>query len=347
MPALDRDFHRRVVAAAQQCRDDFGYNPTYWLRMIQEHGSVDAAKRLLRGPRASDGFTRLWEEGRLDLSVEFFVLMPEFSLLFSEEEQTEARRRLELYEFDVDAALRISSVDQAAFYATAPEADPGPNKVDDEPEAPVVKPVAALAKVEIHRPERADLDRARAAFGTREPRDVFYRAATDLVQLVLDGQASISLSEALAVLLQTWNRSFYQYRKPDMTRHFEELDAVLHSNNDWLRSARDRSIESLIEEDEAEVIRVFQDFESVLGPVGAAKALHLLAPRFAPLWDRAITIAYGLELGAMGTNGSKYLRFMRLVKEQSNHLGGNESLGRNVLKALDEYNYCHFSRGWI
>jgi hypothetical protein len=347
MPALDSEFHRRVVTAAQQCRDDFGYNPTYWLRMIQEHGSIDAAKRLLLGPRASDGFTRLWEEGRLDLSVEFFVLMPEFSSMFTAEELMEARRRLELYEFDVDVALRSPSLDEVVVVTTHSKAEPGPREVDDKPEAPVVKRMAAPSTTAINRPERADLERARAVFGTREPRDVFYRAATDLVKLALADQASISLSEALAVLLQTWNRAFYQYRKPDMAKHFEELDAVLGSDSEWLKAARARSIDSFQDEDEAEVIRVFQDFEAVLGPVGAAKALHLLAPRFAPLWDRAITIAYGLELGAMGTNGSRYVRFMRIVKEQSDHLGGHEGVGRNVLKALDEYNYCHFSRGWI
>lgn len=46
--------------------------------------------------------------------------------------------------------------------------------------------------------------------------------------------------------------------------------------------------------DEATVKGVFKSFEKVLGPVGATKCLHLLAPRFFPLWDRAIAEAYGL-----------------------------------------------------
>jgi hypothetical protein len=45
----------------------------------------------------------------------------------------------------------------------------------------------------------------------------------------------------------------------------------------------ERSIESLAAEDEQPVMRVFSDFEALLGPVGAAKALHVLAPRFFPL----------------------------------------------------------------
>ena len=67
-------FRRATLEVVERCRQEFAYNPTYWLRMIHENGTVQAAKRLLRGPRASDGSTRLWEEGRLELSVEFLVL---------------------------------------------------------------------------------------------------------------------------------------------------------------------------------------------------------------------------------------------------------------------------------
>jgi hypothetical protein len=37
---------------------------------------VEAARQLLRGRDASDGFTTLWEHGRLKVSIEAFVLLP-------------------------------------------------------------------------------------------------------------------------------------------------------------------------------------------------------------------------------------------------------------------------------
>jgi hypothetical protein len=49
---------------------------------------------------ASGGFTRLWEERRLDLSVEYFVLSPKYAPQFSGAEREEARRRLRDYKFD-------------------------------------------------------------------------------------------------------------------------------------------------------------------------------------------------------------------------------------------------------
>jgi hypothetical protein len=42
----------------------------------------------------SEGFTALWERGRLDLSVEALVLAEEFDDLFPEDEPDVARDRL-------------------------------------------------------------------------------------------------------------------------------------------------------------------------------------------------------------------------------------------------------------
>src|SRR2546426_2865655 len=107
--SAEEAFRLAMLAGAKRCKQDFGYNPTYWLRMVHDYGAVDAAKRLLQSPRASDGFTRLWEEGRLDLSVEFFVLLPKYEPLFSPDERAEAKRRLELYDFDVGAHPAMTS----------------------------------------------------------------------------------------------------------------------------------------------------------------------------------------------------------------------------------------------
>ena len=107
--ALAATFEREMVAGIKRCKE-FGYNPSFWLRMVMDHRGVGAAKRLLAGPATSEGFARLWEEGRLDLSVEWFVLQPRFAPLFDAAERDEARRRLLAHGFDVDGALdRLSA----------------------------------------------------------------------------------------------------------------------------------------------------------------------------------------------------------------------------------------------
>ena len=195
-------------------------------------------------------------------------------------------------------------------------------------------------------PTAEDLQQAHSRFLDAEPRDLFYRAATELVYLALGGQASLSVAEAVAVLLQTWNRSFYQYQRFD-GRHFAKIDALVAKYQELLMAFRARSIDSFCDEDEATVRRLFESFEIVLGPIGAAKSLHLLAPRFFPLWDRAIATGYGLPLGRRGSNGTKYCRFMQIAKAQCESVGGEESLKRNPLKAIDEYNYCKYTKGWL
>ena len=76
---------------------DAGYNATYFLRMLNELGGVATARKLVGSPTPSDGFTKLWEMGRLDLSVEALVLDARWKGLFSDQEQAAARRRLTDY----------------------------------------------------------------------------------------------------------------------------------------------------------------------------------------------------------------------------------------------------------
>lgn len=201
------------------------------------------------------------------------------------------------------------------------------------------------APLEIPTPTVQEIEVAHRAFEESEPRDLFYRAATELVGFALEGKTSLNVTEALAVLLQTWNRAFYRFT-PFNSQHFADLDRVVTTNQQDLAILRERSIEGFSDEDAVTVERLFGDFEEVLGPVGAAKALHLLAPRFFPLWDRAIAKAYGLPLRERGKNADRYRRFMEITKRQYQALSGEHSMGQNLLKVLDEYNYSHYTKHW-
>lgn len=199
----------------------------------------------------------------------------------------------------------------------------------------------------MHRPNHNDLVRAHQAFRARESRDLFYRAATALVRLAREGSVDLTTGEAVAVLLRTWNSAYYRYHR-DGAADCANIEALLTQNGEWLELTARRTITSLADADKEPVMTVFGGFETALGPVGAAKALHLLAPHFMPLWDRAIAAEYTGHLGRTGTNGRRYLVFMRECREQSIALGADSStVEGNVLKALDEYNYCVFTKGWI
>src|SRR5687768_12214492 len=93
--------------------------------------------------------------------------------------------------------------------------------------------------------KESDLLAARQKFREQESRDLFYRAATELVRLALDGQTSISVAEALGTLLQTWNKSFYRFHGKFDEAHFQALESVVEERSEKWQQWRGRSIETL------------------------------------------------------------------------------------------------------
>lgn len=198
----------------------------------------------------------------------------------------------------------------------------------------------------ISKPTPRQLRAARGVFERRERRALFYRAATELLALIRRGPSSLTVAEALAVLLQTWNSAAYQYSRAER-QHLRRITRLLALHASTLDRFRDRNLESLGTSDLAVILKLFNDFDLAVGPVGAAKCLHLLAPRFFPLWDRAIARAYRLPLKHRGENADRYARFMEMCRTQVKRLGGERRMGEDVLKGLDEYNYCVFTKGWM
>lgn len=75
-----------------------GYNASRFLQMVNDHGGIQAAHILINAPTVSEGYTALWERGRLDLTVESMVIRNgRFHSLFSSEELTICRDRLRQY----------------------------------------------------------------------------------------------------------------------------------------------------------------------------------------------------------------------------------------------------------
>jgi hypothetical protein len=98
MSDLEKALYDALIAATKECKK-LHYNPTLMLQMIHDSGPLGACQRLLAATTISDGFARLWELHRLDLTVENIVLQPRFAGLFTDEERLIARRRLEEYRF--------------------------------------------------------------------------------------------------------------------------------------------------------------------------------------------------------------------------------------------------------
>src|ERR1700693_857219 len=188
---------------------------------------------------------------------------------------------------------------------------------------------------------RAGIRRARARFREGAAGDLFYRAAIQLIAAARHGASDLDLAESIGVLLQTWNTQFYRFRGGYKEQDTAAIRRLLAKHRAALDSVRGRRLDQLSADDERVILKVFHDFEIALGQVGAAKALHLLAPRFFPLWDQRIAqFGYGIRFKGVGQNGSSYLFLMHATLEQISQLGGWDAFDRNPVKAIDEYNYC-------
>lgn len=70
------EFTQAVLEQYERARTEAGYHAAHFRGMVTELGSFATARRLLAAPTVSDGFSNLWERGRLDLTVEALVLRP-------------------------------------------------------------------------------------------------------------------------------------------------------------------------------------------------------------------------------------------------------------------------------
>jgi hypothetical protein len=72
--------------------------------MVGDRGGLATVKYLINSANPSDGYTHLYERGRLDLTVEAMVVEnPKWHRLFTTEELSKARSRLEKYGYKARA----------------------------------------------------------------------------------------------------------------------------------------------------------------------------------------------------------------------------------------------------
>jgi len=206
-----------------------------------------------------------------------------------------------------------------------------------------------------------DLRRGHEAYVKHEPRDAMYRVATFLVKhFWRNPSEDIDIADSLGVLLLTWNAGFYRYGSLD----FGSLKGCIERNLDAIEGFKKRNIKTLNQSDEASVKELFNAFllalritkhksaQEAQSPVSAAKALHILAPDFFPLWDDEIAKAYRCYWYSPDRGALKYWQLMLKIKKivESLHEQQDEVKalsGQPALKLIDEYNYSRFSKGWL
>jgi hypothetical protein len=192
-----------------------------------------------------------------------------------------------------------------------------------------------------------------------EPRDAMYKVSMRLIEQ--NWEKDEEISEALGVLLLTWNSAFYRYGN----LNFDLIQEAISKNKNRLYKLRQRSILTYSEDEMGEIEEIYKQLlvalkntgktgnknegEETYSPVSVAKALHLLCPNFFPLWDDKIAIGYGCRWYNSILSFDKYWKFIGITASQVNKLESERRAERHkiqpgTLKLVDEYNYIHFTK---
>ena len=100
MEQLKRELRERYISTYNECKK-FKYLPRAFLDMVvSDDDIVDVTKRLIHKEGGTSGFTTLFENNRMDLSVEKIILESRFRGLFALEDLNAAYTRLMEYKYD-------------------------------------------------------------------------------------------------------------------------------------------------------------------------------------------------------------------------------------------------------
>lgn len=93
-------FDQAMFEIYHRAKEEAGYNANIFPKMISDNGGLQAARTLINASRPSDGYTALYERGRLDLTVEAMIVEnPIWHELFLPDELERAKRRLQQYDY--------------------------------------------------------------------------------------------------------------------------------------------------------------------------------------------------------------------------------------------------------
>jgi hypothetical protein len=99
--ALLEQFDEAMLSIYRRAKTEANYNASIFFAMLLRKGGLATAKYLINARQPSDGYTHLYERGRLDLTVEAMIVeQKRWHPLFTEEELSKARKRLDDYGYN-------------------------------------------------------------------------------------------------------------------------------------------------------------------------------------------------------------------------------------------------------
>jgi 5-methylcytosine-specific restriction enzyme A len=108
--SLEDRFNKDVIEAYKTAKS-IGYNASVFIQLVSRDGALKVAKDFIHKNQATTGFEKLWEKGRLDLTIEAQTILPIYKTLFTFEERMAAYERLKSYNYEVQGVIFEDGVD--------------------------------------------------------------------------------------------------------------------------------------------------------------------------------------------------------------------------------------------
>lgn len=102
MNTLENKFNEDMNNIYFTAKKELRYNASRFIQLVSREGGVKAAKQLISKSGGTYGFEVLWENKRLDLSVEALILRAEYQKLFTDEERENCRNRLKEFGYVIN-----------------------------------------------------------------------------------------------------------------------------------------------------------------------------------------------------------------------------------------------------
>lgn len=99
---LELEFHEKMIEIYEKTKKECGYDGKRFFQMVCLEGGLKTARKLVSAKDHAEGLTRLWNDKRLDLSMEATIIREPWCNLFTNEELAMARKKLKDLRFYTD-----------------------------------------------------------------------------------------------------------------------------------------------------------------------------------------------------------------------------------------------------
>lgn len=175
--------------------------------------------------------------------------------------------------------------------------------------------------------------------------EAVYNECLELIKIA-DLRDSIKLKDTIKTFLYRWGRMGRVLGRDHFINWETKLLLKIKMNRKALEELRSKDLSiAYLDRYESIIKNCYASFRDVVGPIAAAKVLHLICPNFFPLWDNSIATAIRNERKGRKDDRFSPEDFFKFMKDVQNFANKYEGVlcelvseyKKGKLRILDEF----------